>query len=572
MPSQIPVRYERISKLLLTIITATTLLFLGCAKDKTTEPELPLAGVETSGLSFMSPIVVELTGKVINEGPQKIIDHGFIYWFGSEKELSQGIKVSLGADIESGFFTTMLTGLQFKVVNGVPELLVAKAYVTDKTGTRYGQVFSNNYRGTLATDVSPIGGKTGDIITINGNYNGLKPNDIKVTFANIQAQVKTLTNKVITVEVPNGIPVGHGQRVRVKVQVGAVSLDVNTEFPIWANIKDINPKSGPIGTKIVFTGDNLPLTKDGMIIGFGEEAWGVNYFDASYYVRVPSSVQTEKVKLYCYRSERERITLPFEFTVTPPVIKSISPNPAISQQVITIHMDNMEPYYAGNEPRVTIAHASDYVQPNENGDLVFRPKIELKSGESYHITIEFGPHKIQTTTPLTIAKVVATGFSPDKGYPGTAVHITGRFAKGANTFVGFGEDGYSFADAISDTELVVYVPLGIENKKYSLYIKDETGDIKIPGIFEAQSIRFDAVSPVSGPPGSILTITGQGFYNRSGNEFTANFGGPVLHSTQVNLTKIMLEVPTFTVPGTYPIILQHDNVTFDTGLTYTVTK
>jgi hypothetical protein len=221
---------------------------------------------------------------------------------------------------------------------------------------------------------------------------------------------------------------------------------------------------------------------------------------------------------------------------------------------------------------VTIAYASEYVRPNENGDLVFRPKIDLKSGESYHITIEFGPHKIQTTTPVTIAKVVATGFSPDKGYPGTPIHITGRFAKGANTFVGFGIDGYSFADAISSTELVVYVPLGIENKKYSLYVKDEAGDIKIPGTFEAQSTRFDAVLPASGPPGSAITITGEGFYNRSGNEFTANFGGPVLHSSQVSLTKIIMDVPGATPPGTYRIKLEHDNEIFDTGLTYTVTK
>lgn len=468
MRSLISTLIARISTPLLSII-AIALFLSGCGKDKASEPELPPAGVETTSLFFISPISVELTGKLINQSNQKITDHGFVYWYGAEADIAKGVKVSLGADIVSGFYTATLNDLQFPVVNGVQAVLVVKAYVTDKNGTRYGQVYSSNYKGTLSTDVSPAGGKTGDVITINGSYKGLKAGDIKVTFAKVEGKVKTVADKAITVEVPTGIPVVHGQTVVVKVQVGVVSTDVALTFYIWANIKDINPKSGPIGTKITFTGDNLPVNRDGMLVSFGE-ASADRYYDAAYFVRVPSTVETEKVKLYYYGKDAERKELPFEFTVTPPVIKSITPNPAFSQQELTIHMGNMEPYTAGNEPIVTIDHFRVYVRPNENGDLVFKPDFDLTSGENHTVTVSHGPHTVTAPLPLTIIKQEVTGFSPKKGFPGTALHITGRFAKGSTTnFLTFGNEGYVFADAISDTELIAYVPLGLENKINLLY-------------------------------------------------------------------------------------------------------
>jgi len=556
---------------LLPIIAITTALITGCGRDKTIEPELPPAGIETSALSFISPIAVELTGKVINEGPQKIIDHGFIYWFGSEKELSLGVKVSLGADIVSGFYKTTLTGLQFAIVNGVPDLLVAKAYVTDKTGTRYGQIFSNNYDGQLATGLSPTGGKTGDIITVNGNYAGLKASDIKVIFANVQTEVKTITNKTITVAVPNGIPVGHGQKVSVKVQVGVVSFDVHTEFPIWANIKDINPKSGPIGTKVTFTGDNLPFHKDGLTIGFSEQSYGVNYFEDSYFVRVPSTVLTEKVKLYAYRKDFGRETLPFEFSITPPVIKSITPNPALSQQELTIHMENTEPYYSGNEPVVNIANFTTYVRPNDKGDLVFKPEFSLKANASYSVKVTYGPHTVTAPVSLSIVQPEATGFSPHKAFPGEKIHVTGRFLEGKSYLFDFIND-IGGGVAVSNTDVVITVPMPVENKAYKLTLKDEAGDISIPGTFEGQATRFDAVSPVSGKAGTTITITGEGIFDSANIGFTTYFEGVYVRANSISLKKLELTIPENTSPGTYPIKLSYGILKFDTGLTYTVTK
>jgi hypothetical protein len=117
-----------------------SILLNGCGKDKATEPEVVPASVETSSLNFISPIGVEVTGKVVNPGNAEIEDHGFIYWFNAEGEIAKGIKVSLGGKISSGFFTTTINNLDFPKGDRLPTLFVTKAYVTDKNGTRYGDI------------------------------------------------------------------------------------------------------------------------------------------------------------------------------------------------------------------------------------------------------------------------------------------------------------------------------------------------------------------------------------------------------------------------------------------------
>jgi len=551
---------------LLTITSLTLLLFLGCKKDKEREVELPLVGVETSSLAFITPISAELTGKLINERDQKIIDHGFVYSYGSDVNFT---KVSLGADRTSGFFTATLNDLKFSVIKGIPNPLVVKAYVIDKNGIRYGEVHSGFYKGTFITGMSPLEGKVGDVVTINGRYKGLKPDDIKVVFGGIEAKIKTLTESIITVDVPKGIPVGHGEAVSVQVQIGVFSDGPMGSFIIWANIKDFNPKSGPVGTKITFTADNLPANENGMAMYFDNDA-AYNYYDREYFIRVPSVVHKEKTKLY-YSKRYERIELPGEFTVTPPIIKSITPNPALNHQEMTIHLDNIEPYVVGNEPLVRIGFLSEYIFPNKNGDLVFKLEGEPIVGKSYPVTLIYGPHSITYKTPLAIIAPKATGFSPKKGFPGTPMHISGNFAKGADYWIKFGELPAS-AYAISDKEIVTHVPSGIENKAYELSLIQQLGNVKLSGVFEGQSTRFDAISPASGPGGTKMTITGEGIYGNPAIGYMLNLGGYIAYSSENTLNKIVITVPDQTPPGKYPIKLADGNFVIDTGLSFTVTN
>ncbi|MGY4383761.1 hypothetical protein ACVWYN_000780 [Pedobacter sp. UYP24] len=556
------------------LILSLVLFLFGCGKEKATL-EIPPATVETSELTFISPIGVELSGKVINPGSGKIIDHGFIYWFNAEDEIAKGTKVSLGSEIVSGFFKTTLNNLTFPEVNGLQALFVVKAYVTDKNGTHYGDIFSNRFKNTVVESILPDEGKTGDLITLVGAYKGLRASDIKITFGGTQAVIKTINETSITLELPTGIPAGHGQTVEVKATVGGVTADISHSFRIWANIKDMNPKSGPINTKIRFTGDNLPATKEALYVNFEPNSvvTGNSDFDDSFYISVPAQVNTDKLTL-SYMTGNARIVLPWQFILTPPLIKSISPNPALDQQTVTIQLDNYLYLQRGaNEFSVKVGNFQQWVMADEEGKLTFPLDYNAKYavGNNYPVSIAYGPFSVKSNTQLSIIKPEATGFFPKKGLPGTIIHITGKFAKGAYYNVRFNnsDGGLSFS-GVSDNEIIGGIYMGMPAKSYTLAVITDAGDVPIPGgTFEVLPTKFDSVSPLTATSGSTITITGEGFLN-NGGQISANFAGHYAYVNAVTSTKLTLVLGNNTPPGIYRIKLDWQNQVFDTGLSITV--
>ncbi|RZK65895.1 MAG: hypothetical protein EOO85_27615, partial [Pedobacter sp.] len=305
-----------------------------------------------------------------------------------------------------------------------------------------------------------------------------------------------------------------------------------------------------------------------------DDAYFNNYYDTEFYTRVPSCVTNVKTKLYYSTSSDFKAPLPFEFTVTPHIFKSITPNPALDQDEITIHLDNFESHLVGNEPLVRIGIFSTYVRPNENGDLVFKLGGSPSANKSYPITVHYGPHTITPPIQLAVVNPYGLDFSPKSGNPGTRVIITGKFAKGGILNVSMGSGLGAPAEAISDTQLAFNIPMGIEDKPYPISLSrwNNPDPIPVPGVFQGQSTKFKSISPLSGPAGTTVTINAEGLYNHQSNSYTVNFGGPIAHSSEDSSTKIIMTVPEQTAPGTYPIRLYLVNMLVETGLFFTVTK
>ena len=556
---------------LLSIGVLLVLFVIGCGKDKEgkTTPDI-MTSVETSAVTFTSPVSAEFSGVIGNEGKKQILDYGFVYGFTEDIDVAKGTKLSLSANFTSGSFTTTISNLQFPNVNGGVATLFVKAYLTDNSGTHYGKAVSNTYKGTLTSDVQPLSGKVGDVITIKGGFKGLKSSDIKVTFANTPAELISLTESALTVEVPKGIPVGHGTAVSIKVQAAAANATATTGFSIWANITNMIPRSGPIGTKITFEGDNLPLTKDAMTMTLGNST-AIRYYEDAYFVRVPSSLSQEKVKLYQYRNN-DRVELPFEFTVIPPVIKSITPNPAFDQQQMTIHLDNVSPEVVGDLPLLTIGSFTKSMLPNQSGDLVFKLTGNQTGGKTYPVTFSYGPHTVTSAEPLTIARQEATGFSPTTGFPAMPLRITGKFIVGTTSYISFYGSYFIPVVAHSTTELLTYVPESATGGTFTVQYRDDQGRITdLPGSYVAKPFKFDAVTPASGPAGTTFTISGGDFYDGAGTGFHTIIDHSSLRSSEVGLNKIVMKLSTITTPGTYPIRLTYEGAAYNTGLFFTVT-
>ena len=401
-------RIHRLAYGLSFIIVITLLVFSGCSKGKTPdpdpvtvpeqkpEPEEATVKAETISLSFITPIAVEIRGKIINEGKKTILDRGFVIAFGT----NTGHKVYVKPDPASDLFEVKIDNFHLPLVDGVLLPAVAIAFVTDEKGTHYGNALSLEIGG-MASKIQQTGGKTGDIITLAGNYLDMKKEETKVQFGQVDAQVISVTDKTITAAVPRGINAIHGDPMDVTLVWRGQHQLVARSFFIWANIKDAQPRTGPLGTVVRFTGDNLPLenASTALKVSFGGVPIIADY-DTEYFFRVPSELSKDKVRL-SYQQGPQSVELPFEFTVTPPVIKSISPNPASKTDPITLKMENSLPHWEGEKDAIVdVGGFKTTARANEQGDLVFLPFRAFPTGQNYTVTITVGPHTLTAPQPL----------------------------------------------------------------------------------------------------------------------------------------------------------------------------
>jgi large repetitive protein len=193
-----------------------------------------------------------------------------------------------------------------------------------------------------------------------------------------------------------------------------------------------------------------------------------------------------------------------------------------------------------------------------------------------------------------IRRPVVTGFTPTTGTAGTTITVTGSHFTGA-TIASVGGYPATFT-FVNDTTLTVVVPPGA--KTGSVHVKNPggLGASKADFTVIASSYGITSFTPVLGPVGTVVTVTGSGFSNMT----AASVDGYPAPFTMVNDTTATLTVPTgagtgkihikspaglvisptdFTVPGTVPgvsggvaaAITGFTPATAGTGQTVTVT-
>jgi hypothetical protein len=132
------------------------------------------------------------------------------------------------------------------------------------------------------------------------------------------------------------------------------------------------------------------------------------------------------------------------------------------------------------------------------------------------------------------------GFTPGSGITGSTVTITGGGLGGVSA-VSFGALAAEFK-VVSASEIEAVVPAGAKAAKLSL--TTPTASLQSKAKF-SPTLSVMAVTPLSGGPGTKLTIKGIGFHSNS----TVSFGGVLATAVSGSGKKLKVTVPVGAIAG-----------------------
>jgi hypothetical protein len=523
-------------KIFLYVIAAGLMLLNSCKKDDLTGPE-----IQTLSVIAVSPTTVTFTGNILSKGKQRILDYGFVYGPSSNIDENTGTKISLGSNAGSGQYSRTIDSLKLGIPYGYSPVVYARAYIRDERGVAFGALLNANLPIPSSSGISPNTGKSGDIVKISGKFFSPVLKDVRVNFAGTDATVVAATDSEISVAVPSGINARHGNQINVVVSIGSSSVQVSSYFTILANIKDFSPKSGPIGSYVAFTGDNLPgdyYYGGNIAVSFNETTATITY-NSLLQTIVPSNIKDKAIVSVTINGQKT--VLPGEFTIVPPEITSFSPESGLPGSVVNVNIANFAVNYYDGYPQLKLGDG-DYQSANSTTASGFSYVIPYNTEDGdYTLSMKFGSSVITAPKKLKVLAYEVTGFSPQEGAPGREINISGRFIKDAGYNVYFGTVGV-WATATSATSIKVLVPTGVNAGKVKISVDVPGKKIVSPDEFEVKGPSVTSFSPASAIAGTILTIKGTGFY--PGDYYTTvKFGTIATSVISVTENTITVAVP-----------------------------
>ena len=154
-----------------------------------------------------------------------------------------------------------------------------------------------------------------------------------------------------------------------------------------------------------------------------------------------------------------------------------------------------------------------------------------------------------------------SGFTPSSGSAGTVVTITGTNLLGATEVSFNGKAGT--VTAVGQTEITVTVPTGATTGYIT--VTTPSGSVTSASKFSYTGPTITGFTPPSGPPGTVVTITGTSLAGAT----EVSFNGKAGTITSDTPTKITVKVPTGAATGYIKVTTPSGNATSATKFIYT---
>tara|TARA_R110001592_G_scaffold63230_2_gene193566 strand:- start:980 stop:3322 length:2343 start_codon:yes stop_codon:yes gene_type:complete len=334
--------------------------------------------------------------------------------------------------------------------------------------------------------------------------------------------------------------------------LGVMSCDTKDEQPTPV-VSGFSPERGMPGAIVTVTGEN-----------FGTSSADVNVTLGGVDVIVSSVTNTTLVftvaensvtgKIAVSVGEKEAIsTNSFEVFNTP-TIGSFTPESGVEGTTVTITGTNFSDTPTENE--VEFSGVSATIQSSTSTSIVTTVPEGAITGKIAVTTNELTATSSQSfAVPPTIASI-----APLTGITGTEVIISGKSFSSIiaeNTVLFNGQE--ATITSASFSSLTVTVPSTATTGAVSIEVLGET--VVSADEFVVKP-NITAISPIEGPVGTVVTITGSGFSTQAANN-TVQFNGVDAVVSQATANELKVNVPTGATTGTITVKVGANTATSD---------
>jgi len=245
----------------------------------------------------------------------------------------------------------------------------------------------------------------------------------------------------------------------------------------------------------------------------------------------------------------------------------ISTSPTLSWQA-TLDTDSYDVYFGGSSdpPKVGNVTANSYPLSGLNTNTVYHWRVVAKNN-------------CGNSTAGTVWSFVtrSLGITPEEGTVGTAVTIKGDNFGNTKGTVFIGSAALK-STRWGNSEIQASLSKAISPGTYSVTVKPKTKSV-LPiteaDLFTVRGPEIDSVSPNSGAPGAIITLTGKFFGNKKGKVYLEYESKGVIKLKSCKVLawgmepktgegEVVFVVPKGLAPGTYPLKI-NNSVAEDIG-------
>lgn len=404
----------------------------------------------------------------------------------------------------------------------------------------------------VISSFTPGAGSPGSIVIITGT--GLS-DATAVRFGGVNAPTFTVNAATsITATVPVGAVSGS---IQVTTAGGTATSagSFTVTAPVAPTLTAVNPTSGPVGSVVTLTGSFTGVTA----VRLG--ATPVTTFTVNSATQITATVPAGAITGRFFVLATGGLCQSPVFTVIqPPTITSLTPDNGTIGSTVVMRGTNLTGatvvrFGGVSAPSFVVNSATQLTTTVPTGALTGVVSVTTVAGTASSA----GSFTVTVPPPPTVSS-----FSLAAGMPGTAVTLTGTNFVIVRRVLFNGKDAESFV-VVSGTTLRATVPFGATTGPVAVI--NDGGLGQSATAFTVQTPPdIETFSPVRGPVGTVIILTGKGFAGATG----LTVGGTTVTSFTVNsATKITATVPVGATTG--PVSVTTPVATSFSAQAFTVT-